>query len=148
MSGRPPILAAYPRLGVLPHRGRDGPSLAAYLALLRLGLAEPRMLPPVRWALTPPFHPYRAVSGEAVCFLLRYPSRKARARRAQALPGNLPYGARTFLGAVVPTVTRRGVSDATVRSASCVVDAVHARKNNSPREVLSEYSRVGSGTAC
>jgi hypothetical protein len=38
---------------------RDGSSLAAYLALLRLGFTEPPSLPKVRWALTPPFHPYR-----------------------------------------------------------------------------------------
>src|SRR5919108_6332901 len=33
--------------------------LAAYLALLRLGVAVPPLLPAARWALTPPFHPYR-----------------------------------------------------------------------------------------
>ena len=38
---------------------RDGSSLAAYLALLRLGFTEPPSLPKARWALTPPFHPYR-----------------------------------------------------------------------------------------
>jgi len=84
---------------------RDGTSLAAYLALLRLGFAEPLTLPPMRWALTPPFHPYPGSAAacassvsEAVCFLLHYPSREARAARAQALPGSLPFGARTFLG--------------------------------------------------
>ena len=34
----------------------------------------------------------------AVCFLLHCPSHEARAACAQALPGNLPCGARTFLG--------------------------------------------------
>ena len=80
---------------------RDGTSLAAYLALLRLGFTEPSTLPPMRWALTPPFHPYprdTEVPTGAVCFLLHYPSREARAARAQALPGSLPCGARTFLG--------------------------------------------------
>lgn len=38
---------------------RDGPSLTAYLALLRLGFTVPPLLPVARWALTPPFHPYR-----------------------------------------------------------------------------------------
>ena len=38
--------------------GRCGSHLAAYLALLRLGVAVPPPLPAVRWALTPPFHPY------------------------------------------------------------------------------------------
>src|SRR5262245_46330923 len=51
--------AAYPRLDVVRHRCRDGPSLAAYLALLRPGFTEPSPLPMTRWALTPPFHPYR-----------------------------------------------------------------------------------------
>lgn len=40
---------------------RDGSSLAAYLALLRLGFTEPPPLPKARWALTPPFHPYRNI---------------------------------------------------------------------------------------
>ena len=40
---------------------RDGLSLAAYLALLRLGFTEPPSLPKARWALTPPFHPYRHI---------------------------------------------------------------------------------------
>src|SRR5687767_7093327 len=38
--------------------GRCGSHLAAYLALLRLGVALPPLLPTARWALTPPFHPY------------------------------------------------------------------------------------------
>src|SRR5580765_1366524 len=84
---RRPPRAAYPRLG------RCGPHLAAYLALLRLGVAVPRPLPVPRWALTPPFHPYRPVAREAVCFLWPCPS----PRGAQALPGSLPCGARTFL---------------------------------------------------
>ena len=29
-----------------------------YSALLQAGLAVPPTLPPARWALTPPFHPY------------------------------------------------------------------------------------------
>src|SRR5881392_1023584 len=49
---RQPPRAAYPQLQ------RPGPGLAAYLALLRLGVAVPRPLPAARWALTPPFHPY------------------------------------------------------------------------------------------
>src|SRR6266704_1740108 len=49
---RQPPHAAYPQLR------RPGPGLAAYLALLRLGVTVPRLLPGARWALTPPFHPY------------------------------------------------------------------------------------------
>ena len=87
-GGHPPPQAAYPRLE------RPGPGLAAYLALLRLGVAVPRLLPAVRWALTPPFHPYPPANRWAVCFLLPFPS----PRGAQGLPGSLPCGARTFLG--------------------------------------------------
>jgi len=55
-----------------------------------------RRWPRRRWALTPPFHPYHAPCGRsAVCFLLHWPSACA----AQALPGTLLCGARTFLGA-------------------------------------------------
>jgi hypothetical protein len=93
---RPP-LAAYPRLP-LPVRTRDwrcGSHLAAYLALLRLGVTLPSLLPAMRWALTPPFHPYPnpANRTRAVCFLWPFPS----SYDAQALPGSLPCGARTFL---------------------------------------------------
>src|SRR5712692_1535121 len=38
---------------------RAGPALPSYLALLRAGFTVPRALPLERWALTPPFHPYR-----------------------------------------------------------------------------------------
>jgi hypothetical protein len=50
--GHPRPRAAYPQ-----RLYRGGPPLAAYLALLPLGFAMPRMSPPARWALTPPFHP-------------------------------------------------------------------------------------------
>src|SRR2546425_9170049 len=42
---RQPPHAAYPQLK------RPGPGLAAYLALLRLGVTVPRLLPDARWAL-------------------------------------------------------------------------------------------------
>src|SRR2546422_2779440 len=57
---RQPPQAAYPQLE------RPGPGLAAYLALLRLGVAVPRLLPGARWALTPPFHPYPLDTGRSV----------------------------------------------------------------------------------
>src|SRR3954469_7334226 len=91
--GHPRPRAAYPQ-----RLGRGGPPLAAYLALLPLGFAEPRLLPAARWALTPPFHPCLS-SGEpepsAVCSLLHCPS--VPCGTAQALPGSAPSGARTFL---------------------------------------------------
>lgn len=59
-------------------------------------------LPDSRCALTAPFHPYRLpernVGG---IFLLHCPSACA----AQALPGTLPYGARTFLGTLASDAT-------------------------------------------
>src|SRR6058998_2471969 len=54
---RQPPRAAYPQLQ------RPGPGLAAYLALLRLGVTVPRPLPAARWALTPPFHPCPWIKG-------------------------------------------------------------------------------------
>jgi len=36
---------------------RAGPALPSYLALHHAGFSEPPVLPPERWALTPPFHP-------------------------------------------------------------------------------------------
>jgi hypothetical protein len=75
--------------------GRCGSHLAAYLALLRLGVTLPPLLPAARWALTPPFHPYppSLTTRLAVSFLWPYPSPFG----AQALPGSLPAGVRTFL---------------------------------------------------
>ena len=74
--------------------GRATPRLC--LALLRVGLAVPRLLPAARCALTAPFHPCLIPEGpSAVCSLLRYPS----PFDARALPGTLPCGARTFLDA-------------------------------------------------
>src|ERR1044071_2240304 len=79
--------------------GRCGSHLAASLALLRLGVAVPPRLRSGRWALTPPFHPYPCLAAGAVCFLWPFPSPHG----AQALPGSLPVGARTFLeGTRVP----------------------------------------------
>jgi hypothetical protein len=47
-----------PRSGRLrKHSQRAGPALPSYLALHHAGFSVPPMLPPERWALTPPFHP-------------------------------------------------------------------------------------------
>jgi hypothetical protein len=91
-------------------------------ALLLMRLAVPRPSPDARWALTPPFHPYRiasspygssAISRErrrrsrvarrytfccAICHRGLHRSRRTNKNRsARALPGIMPYGARTFL---------------------------------------------------
>ncbi len=74
----------------------------SYLVLLQVGFTLPRVLPRARCALTAPFPPYpeptgarvrRADRHRAVYFLWHFPS----AHAAQALPGTLPCGARTFL---------------------------------------------------
>ena len=44
---------------------RAGPALPSYLALLHAGFSVPRMSPPGRWALTPPFHPCQMRSTES-----------------------------------------------------------------------------------
>ncbi len=64
------------------------------LVLLRVGFAKRFPLPGTRCALTAPFHPYLCPEGpSAVCSLWHFPSAFA----ARALPGTLPFGARTFL---------------------------------------------------
>ena len=94
---------------------RAGPALPSYLALLHAGFSVPRVSPPGRWALTPPFHHCQMRSTErgepavlpwacrrvritpAVYFLWHFPwprlrvspSRNAR-RNPLALPGALP----------------------------------------------------------
>ncbi len=84
-----------------PNPTRATPS-DSYLVLLQVGFTLPRVLPRARCALTAPFHPYpqpggarvrRADKHRAVYFLWHFPS----AHAAQALPGTLPCGARTFL---------------------------------------------------
>src|SRR5499425_3308718 len=84
-----------------PGAARAAPWLP-YSVLLRVGFAVPRGVGPARGALLPHLftlttHILRCRS--AVRFLLHFPS----ARAAQALPGTLPYGARTFLGATGAT---------------------------------------------
>ena len=78
-----------------------------YLALPRMGFAVPVLLPVLRWALTPPFHPclcLAAIGGLLSVALsvasrrpavnrhpaLRGPDFPLRARGAQRLPGELP----------------------------------------------------------
>ena len=75
-----------------------------YLVLLRVGFAMPRDVVLARGALLPhrftlTTHVLRRRS--AVYSLLHCPS----AHAAQALPGTLPYGARTFLAVLAHPVT-------------------------------------------
>ena len=83
--------AANPDLG--PRRPCEIFARGPYSALLRVGLAVPVRLPGLRWALTPPFHPYPAeVAGRSV-FCGAFP----RVAPAGRYPAPLPCGARTFL---------------------------------------------------
>jgi len=65
-------------------------SLAGILVLLRMGFTWLPMLPPGRWSLTPPFHPYHKSGG---IFLLHWPW----GHPHRTLSGILPCEARTFL---------------------------------------------------
>jgi len=77
-----------------PTRGSSGPGQASppIWPCSDWGLPCHACYQVVRWALTPPFHPYLP-PGQAVCFLWPLPSPYS----AQVLPGSLPCGARTFL---------------------------------------------------
>ena len=74
---------------------RDGQPLKAPISiLLRVGFTWHTALPRYRWALTPPFHPYRiTVRQYGGLFLLHFPW----SRLHRMLSGTLSYGARTFL---------------------------------------------------
>ncbi|GHV78536.1 hypothetical protein AGMMS49944_03270 [Spirochaetia bacterium] len=66
----------------------------------------PVTLPPPRWALTPPFHPYRELIQASPnkflggLFSVALSVGGALRPAARELPGIMPYGARTFLTAV------------------------------------------------
>jgi hypothetical protein len=79
--------------------------LPAYLVLLRVGFTVPLVLPPMRWALTPPFHPYlRSLTRSSRRSIFCCTGRLRALRRAsRTLSGTLPCGVRTFL----PLPTRR-----------------------------------------
>ena len=83
-----------------------GRAMLPYSVLLRVGFAMPRGVVPARGALLPhrftlTTHVLRRRS--AVCSLLHCPS----AHAAQALPGTVPYGARTFLEMLAHLATIR-----------------------------------------
>ena len=77
-------------------RNEQPPGLC--LSCFGWGLQGPATLPPQRWALTPPFHPYRNEFGGL--FLLHYPW----SRLHRPLAGTLLCEARTFLTPTSATV--------------------------------------------
>ena len=113
-----------------------GLGLSAYLVLLPVGFALPRMSPPVRCALTAPFHPYPAVSRVAVSFLLHFPS----GYPALTLSSTAPCAVRTFL-------TRNNRLSATTPSAAATSTAtVSLLYRNDPATVRRAASpRTGRG---
>lgn len=68
------LSSQYPGPGL---RLKRAASRVPYLALLPMGFSVPRRLLAGRWALTPPFHPYRRARWRtaAVCFLWHCPSK-------------------------------------------------------------------------
>ncbi len=82
-----------------------------------------------RCALTAPFHPYRTLlRTHGGIFLLHFPS----ARAAQALPGTLSTGARTFL----PTRLLRDLSAATVRPTPATQDTLRGHREPALRSLF------------
>src|SRR5215831_17199441 len=70
------------------------PACRPYLVLLPVGFAMPSPLPAARWALTPPFHPYRpARAGRRFAFCGTFPG----VAPAGRYPAPSSPGARTFL---------------------------------------------------
>ena len=89
-----------------PTREQRGHANAPHLVLLRVGFAMPRDVVLARGALLP--HRFTLTTHvsrrrSAVCSLLHCPS----AHAAQALPGTVPYGARTFLEMLAHLATIR-----------------------------------------
>jgi len=106
-----------------------GRSKVPYLALHRTGFSVPPRLRSERWALTPPFHPYRASrsqiwnsnlkfkdsGGLIFCGTIRWDASRHRHPRVSPsgrlaptgpkLRGIPPYGVRTFLPALSRTAS-------------------------------------------
>ena len=95
-----PLGAASPRRSSSLPRPDAGHVMGSLFGLAPGGVCRAGLLPGSRCALTAPFHPCRpACAGLGGIFLLHFPSACA----AQALPGVLPYGARTFLPPIART---------------------------------------------
>ncbi len=106
-----PLGASSPIRSSNLHGPDAGNVMGSLFGLAPGGVCRTGLLPGSRCALTAPFHPYLipphpevrwAIGG---IFLLHFPSTRA----AQALPGTVPCGARTFLG-----TAHLHVDDATV----------------------------------
>ena len=90
---------------------RAGPALPSYLVLHLAGFAMPPMLPPGRWALTPPFHPYPTTAPFEMSRRFSFELSPGTFRRRYILCGTFRDVAATAAFAATPTappgVTRR-----------------------------------------
>ncbi len=143
-------------------RIRAGPALPSYLALLHAGFSVPRMLPPGRWALTPPFHPcqmrstergelrgfaeglpprYASITGGlfSVALSVAAPSRLAFAKRATQPPG---VTRRVALPSPALASSRRPESGLSSRPQ--LLRAADRRSPDSPAEIIIRQARETS----
>ena len=96
-SCQPGPLGRWRPCGGIRACARTGPARGPYLALLRVGLAVPVLLPVPRWALTPPFHLYPCEQEQSL-LCGAFPG----VTPAGDYPAPLPSGVRTFLEACAP----------------------------------------------
>ncbi len=118
-----------------PTRIRRGPRHGCLFGLASSGVYRTGLLPDSWCALTAPFHPYHArlycyKCRSAVYSLLHFPS----AHTAQALPGTLPYEARTFLPCMiirtkVPEISSAATVQPTLRVHSNKLTMDHVNLN-------------------
>ncbi len=94
-----------------PERQPDGPPICPVRSCFGWGLHVPRMLPPGRWSLTPPLHPYRPQAGGS--FLLHFPGSFLH----RTLSGILPFEARTFLTCSLSSLQPRS----SARLSKCII---------------------------
>src|SRR5689334_11012592 len=93
----------------------------------------------MRWALTPPFHPYLCAACSAIGGLLSVALSVGAHHAAQALPGNVPAGARTFLEhASMPAIIRPTVSMINIAANDACVTSSYSIPSISPAMLLRE----------
>jgi hypothetical protein len=107
--------------------------LPAYLVLLRVGFTVPLELPPTRWALTPPFHPYlRLLARPSRRFIFCCTGRPADLRPpSRTLSGTLPCGVRTFL----PLPRRLRVREAAIVRPPAQFDSTGTRRAGTAQKI-------------
>ena len=94
------------RAGLVAREALSSP----YLILLRATLAMPKMSPPSRWALTPPFHPYLSSRERAIGGL--FSVALVSDRSAWGLPSTLPWESGLSSSRLAPTSDHPAFSSA------------------------------------